>query len=87
MAATRKGWAASGAPAAATYKARWGVGSNQYKKRPPRPRGPQPLSSGHDAISIPFSRRLGFNQNLVTLYADADATSLMEFILDCRPEG
>nr|WP_201762447.1 hypothetical protein [Pseudarthrobacter psychrotolerans] len=45
------------------------------------------LSSGHDAISIPFSRRLEFNQSLVTLYADADATSLMEFILDCRPEG
>jgi hypothetical protein len=45
------------------------------------------LSSGHDAISIPLSRRLEFNQSLVTLYADADATPLMEFILDCRPEG
>ncbi|MET3143525.1 UNVERIFIED_ORG: hypothetical protein ABIB19_003447 [Arthrobacter sp. UYEF10] len=45
------------------------------------------LSSGHDAISIPLSRRLELNQGLVTLYADAGATPLMEFILDCRPEG
>ena len=44
------------------------------------------LSSGHDAISIPFSRRLEFNQHLITLFLDANATSLMEFIIDCRPE-
>lgn len=44
------------------------------------------MSSGHDAISIPFNRRLEFNQALVTLYADADATPLMRFIIDCRPE-
>ncbi|OOP65323.1 hypothetical protein BMF89_00175 [Arthrobacter sp. SRS-W-1-2016] len=45
------------------------------------------MSSGHDAISIPFSRRLEFNQELIVLYADADATPLMQFIIDCRPEG
>jgi hypothetical protein len=45
------------------------------------------MSSGHDAISIPFSRRLEFNQSLVVLYADANATPLMQFIVDCRPEG
>ncbi|MET3919861.1 hypothetical protein [Arthrobacter sp. UYEF20] len=44
------------------------------------------MSSGHDAISIPFSRRLEFNRDLVVLYADGDATPLMQFILDCRPE-
>lgn len=44
------------------------------------------MSSGHDAISIPFDRRLEFNQGLVMLYADADATPLMQFIIDCRPE-
>ncbi|MEV7606890.1 hypothetical protein AB0N65_15770 [Paenarthrobacter sp. NPDC089322] len=43
------------------------------------------LSSGHDAISIPFSRRLEFNQHLITLFLDANATPLMEFIIDCRP--
>lgn len=45
------------------------------------------MSSGHDAISIPFARRLEFNQHLISLYADADATALMEFIVDCRPAG
>lgn len=45
------------------------------------------LSSGRDAISIPFSRRLEFNQHLITLYLDAEATGLMEFIVDCRPQG
>lgn len=44
------------------------------------------LSSGRDAISIPFSRRLEFNQHLISLYRDADATGLMEFIVDCRPQ-
>ncbi|MBE4720506.1 cell filamentation protein Fic [Pseudarthrobacter sp. AB1] len=44
------------------------------------------MSSGHDAISIPFSRRLEFNQGLISLYADANATPLMQFIIDCRPE-
>ncbi|WP_160664983.1 Fic family protein [Pseudarthrobacter sp. ATCC 49987] len=29
------------------------------------------MSSGHDAISIPFSRRLEFNLGLIVLYADA----------------
>lgn len=45
------------------------------------------MNSGHDAISIPFARRLEFNQCLITLYADGDATTLMQFIIDCRPEG
>ncbi|WP_427006353.1 hypothetical protein [Pseudarthrobacter sp. H2] len=45
------------------------------------------MGSGHDAISIPFSRRLEFNQHLIALYADANATPLMEFIIDCRPPG
>ncbi|MFE4195868.1 hypothetical protein ACFRJ9_08380 [Paenarthrobacter sp. NPDC056912] len=43
------------------------------------------LSAGYDAISIPFSRRLEFNQHLITLFLDANATPLMEFIVDCRP--
>lgn len=43
------------------------------------------LSSGLDAISIPFARRLEFNQHLITLFLDANATPLMGFIIDCRP--
>ncbi len=45
------------------------------------------MASGHDAISIPFNRRLEFNQHLIALCADADATPLMQFIVDCRPES
>ncbi len=45
------------------------------------------MSAGRDAISIPFARRLEFNQGLISLYADANATPLMQFIIDCRPEG
>lgn len=45
------------------------------------------MSAGHDAISIPFARRLEFNQGLIALYADANATPLMQFIIDCRPEN
>ncbi|WP_155853815.1 Fic family protein [Arthrobacter sp. H5] len=47
----------------------------------------QLLQAGLDAISIPFNRRLEFNQHLITLYSDADATPLMQFIVGCRPRG
>lgn len=45
----------------------------------------QLMQAGFDAISIPFNRRLEFNQHLIVLYKDAEATPLMRFILDCRP--
>ena len=44
------------------------------------------LASGRDAISIPYSRNLEYNNHLRTLYFRKDATPLMEFILDCRPK-
>ncbi|WP_125610578.1 cell filamentation protein Fic [Specibacter cremeus] len=45
----------------------------------------QLMMAGRDAISIPYLRRLEFNEHLITLYLDADATALMKFIVDCRP--
>ncbi len=44
------------------------------------------MAQGFDAISIPAARRLELNQHLITMYTVKDATPLMEFILDCRPQ-
>lgn len=44
------------------------------------------MSQGIDAISIPAARRLEFNQHLGTMYVSKNATPLMRFIVDCRPQ-
>lgn len=41
---------------------------------------------GYDAISIPAKRQLEFNQLLAPMFDDGDATEMMRFIIDCRPE-
>lgn len=43
------------------------------------------MSQGYDAISIPAARRLEFNQHLINMYTNKDMTTLMRFIVDCRP--
>lgn len=45
------------------------------------------LSTGHDAISVPFRRRLEFNTRLRTLFTSGDATGLIAFLLDCAPSS
>ncbi|GAA0995102.1 Fic family protein [Subtercola frigoramans] len=43
------------------------------------------LSHGFDAISISARRRLEFNEKLREMFDTGNATSLMRFIVDCRP--
>ncbi|RFA12914.1 hypothetical protein B7R22_14495 [Subtercola boreus] len=45
----------------------------------------QLMLHGFDAISISARRRLEFNEKLRELFDTADATALMQFIVDCRP--
>ncbi len=40
----------------------------------------------YDAISIRATRQLEFNQLLAPMFDDGDATAMMQFIVDCRPE-
>jgi Fic family protein len=42
------------------------------------------LSAGLDAITVPASRKLAFNQKMVRYYDSADGTEMMAFLLDCR---
>lgn len=44
------------------------------------------MSHGYDAISISATRRLEFNALLAQMFDDGDATAMMQFIVDCRPE-
>lgn len=41
------------------------------------------MSSGYDIISVPYSRRLEFNEALDKLFADDDATVLLNFLSTC----
>lgn len=45
------------------------------------------MTYGYDAISISATRRLEFNEKLSTMFDTGDATEMMRFIVDCRPEG
>jgi hypothetical protein len=44
------------------------------------------LSHGYDAISISARRQLEFNQLLAPMFDDGDATRMMQFVIDSRPE-
>lgn len=41
------------------------------------------MSSGFEAVSVPVSRRLEFNQSLTPLFVDNDATEVMAFLATC----
>ena len=41
------------------------------------------ISNGFDVVSVPFSRRLEFNQALDVLFAEDEATELLEFLATC----
>jgi hypothetical protein len=44
------------------------------------------LANGYDAISISARRQLEFNQLLAPMFDNGDATEMMQFIIDSRPE-
>ncbi len=44
------------------------------------------LANGYDAISISATRQLEFNQILAPMFDRGDATEMMQFIIDSRPE-
>jgi hypothetical protein len=41
------------------------------------------MSSGYDIVSIPFGRRLEFNNALDTLFSEDDGTELLRFLATC----
>lgn len=41
------------------------------------------MSSGYDVVSIPFARRLEFNNALDTLFSSDDGTELLRFLATC----
>jgi Fic family protein len=41
------------------------------------------MSSGFDVVSVPFARKLEFNQALDVLFSDDDATDLLRFLGTC----
>jgi Fic family protein len=41
------------------------------------------MSSGFDIVSVPYARRLEFNNALDTMFADDDATELLRFLTTC----
>lgn len=45
------------------------------------------ISSGYDAISIPFARKLEFNNSLDTMFSTDDATELLQFLVSCADSG
>ncbi|WP_459190604.1 Fic family protein [Ralstonia pseudosolanacearum] len=45
------------------------------------------MSHGMDSISIPASRAQEFNQKMVDFYVSRNATSMMEFLVDCHPDA
>lgn len=44
------------------------------------------LANGYDAISISATRQLEFNQILAPMFDNGDATEMMQFVIDSRPE-
>lgn len=42
------------------------------------------MSSGYDAVSVPYSRKLEFNNALDRLFAEDDATELLRFLGTCN---
>ncbi len=41
------------------------------------------MSSGYDIVSVPFGRRLEFNNALDTLFSEGDGTDLLRFLATC----
>jgi hypothetical protein len=41
------------------------------------------MSSGYEVVSIPFSRRLEFNNALDALFSEDDGTELLRFLATC----
>ncbi|MHD0294239.1 hypothetical protein [Rhodococcus qingshengii] len=44
------------------------------------------MSAGYHAIIVPNSRRLEFDQACVRMFADADATEIMQFLASCADD-
>jgi len=45
------------------------------------------MSNGIDAISIPASMAQEYNEKMVRFYLNRDAREMMDFLIDCHPEG
>lgn len=45
------------------------------------------MSNGIDAISIPATRAQEFNEKMVDFYIGKNATTMMEFMVDCHPDA
>jgi hypothetical protein len=41
------------------------------------------MSSGFDVVSVPFARKLEFNESLDVLFSRDDATDLLQFLGTC----
>lgn len=44
------------------------------------------MSHGMDAISVPVGRREEFNERMVRFFVEREATEMMRFLVDCRPD-
>lgn len=44
------------------------------------------MSNGIDAISVAASKKDEFNKTMVEFYRTKNATSMMQFLLDCHPD-
>ncbi len=44
------------------------------------------MSHGIDAISVPATRAVEFNEGMVGFFLDRNGTGMMEFLLDCRAD-
>ena len=45
------------------------------------------MGAGIDAISIPAAQAQAFNEKMVRFYLQRDATEMMQFLLECHPDG
>lgn len=45
------------------------------------------LSHGIDGISIPAAQAQDFNEKMVDFYVGKDATTMMDFLVDCHPDA
>ena len=45
------------------------------------------MTHGFDAVSVPAVRAVEFNDRMVEFYRTRDGTEMMEFIMDCAPDG
>jgi hypothetical protein len=43
------------------------------------------MSCGYDIVSVPYSRRLEFNNALDVMFSDDDGTDLLRFLGTCVP--